>query len=200
MPLWGLRKWVDEEPRIRRLSMCAAARIPPVPCLLRAVQDIKWGARRTWLLDRAHRARGDHPELSRWGRRARDNVSLMKTIVPGRTLLAWALLASGVGLFACSSSSSGPTGGTSVGDLKTECTAYCAKQASAGCSNPIANCESFCEGIGNQFPACEAAWNALNHCQANNMLICDQQGNPATTQCTPQVQAYGNCLSSDGGM
>jgi hypothetical protein len=121
-------------------------------------------------------------------------------------MFALALLASALGLFACSSSSGGTNGGSSsssnggtVGDLKTECTAYCAKQAAAGCRNTIPNCEPSCEALGNQYPGCEAAWNALNHCQATTGLTCDAQGNPATTQCLAQVQAYGNCLV-DAGM
>jgi hypothetical protein len=126
----------------------------------------------------------------------------MKTISQGKTAFALALLASSLGLFACSSSSGGSNNGSNngtVGDLKTECTNYCAKQAAAGCSNPIPNCEPDCEAVGTQFPSCEAAWNALNHCQATTGLMCDAQGNPATTQCTPQVEAYGNCLA-DAGM
>jgi hypothetical protein len=30
-------------------------------------------------------------------------------------------------------------------------------------------------------------------------LTCDPQGNPATTQCLPQVEVYANCVV-DGGM
>jgi hypothetical protein len=49
------------------------------------------------------------------------------------------------------------------------------------------------------FPACQASWNALNHCMANANLFCDAQGNAAVGQeCLDKVMAYGNCFAGTG--
>jgi hypothetical protein len=104
----------------------------------------------------------------------------------------------------CSSASGGSGGagagaGGPVGDLSTECAAYCAKQAAAGCRNsvPATSCQADCDDVGKQFPQCTTAWNSLNHCMANTTLSCDAQGNPAVgMECFPQVNAYGSCLTA----
>jgi hypothetical protein len=104
--------------------------------------------------------------------------------------------------FGCSSSSDGSGGagsGGPVGDLSTECGAYCAKQAATGCRNstPASSCEPGCEDLGRQFPQCTTEWNTLNHCMANTTLICDPQGNPAVgMECFAQVNAYGSCITA----
>jgi len=57
-----------------------------------------------------------------------------------------------------------------------------------------ASCEQSCQGIGEMFPECVQQWNALNHCMAEDDLICDSTGSSATRACVSLADVYGNWL------
>ena len=113
-----------------------------------------------------------------------------RAVIVGSLLLA----------IACSSNGgSNPGGGQDgpVGDLTTECRAYCEKQAATGCpaSDPVNRCQQLCEGIGMYKPNCEPQWNALNHCWAHAPLKCDANGVPqlADATCDSVIHAEFAC-------
>lgn len=104
-------------------------------------------------------------------------------------------LALWLGTSGCGSSGSDGPGSAQVGDLATECGRYCDRQGGCPADPTPASCRDSCQGIGELFPACVEKWNALNHCMAEDDLICDSTGNSATKGCVNLADAYGACLA-----
>ena len=119
----------------------------------------------------------------------------MRYGVGWHSLLSLGVLALSLGASACGGDDDeGEKGSTQVGDLATECARYCNHQGGCPMDPTPASCEQSCQGIGEMFPECVQQWNALNHCMAEDDLICDSTGFSATRACVSLADAYGNCL------
>ena len=132
--------------------------------------------------------------------------------MPARERLLRSLAQGAVLIAACGSDGggggridAGKPSSSKIGDVETECAAFCDAQLAAACmhSAPLDVCNADCDVVGKLRAACEPKWNAYNHCFAQAKLRCDEHGDPVTvmaTQCETAFEAYQRCLgTADAG-
>lgn len=117
----------------------------------------------------------------------------MRHGVSGHSLSMLGAFALLLGTIACGDDGGGG-GSASVGDLATECERYCNNQGDCPNDPTPASCRDACQSLGEMFPACVEEWNALNHCMAEDDLVCDSMGYSATRGCVNLGDAFGACL------